>query len=78
MTRSKATRPHLSAPLPGERFQDQVGINIGWPKADGLTEGPDGFSASSHASIGNAEIMVDLRQIRLIVEGFSKVFCCLG
>ena len=58
--------------------ETKVGINIGRPKADSLTEGPDGFSPSSQAGVGDTEILVHLREVCLIVKGLPKVFDCLG
>ena len=65
-------------PLFQEHFPEpKVGINIGRPKADGLTKGPNGLSTSSQAGIGKTKIMVHLRQVRLIVKGLPEVFCSL-
>jgi hypothetical protein len=62
-------------PLFQEHFPEpKVGINIGRPKADGLTKCPDGLSTSSQAGVGKTKIMVHLRQVRLIVQGLLEVF----
>ena len=57
--------------------ETKMGINIGRPKADGLTKFPNGFSTSSQAGVGNTEIMVRLRQVGLIVKRLPEVFCGL-
>jgi hypothetical protein len=57
--------------------ETKMGINIGRPKADSLTKFPNGFRTSAQAGVGNTEIMVRLRQVRLIVKGLPEVFCGL-
>jgi len=63
--------PPLFQEYPAET---KVGLNIGRPKADGLTKCPDGFSTLSQAGVGNAEIMVRLWQVGLIVKGLPELF----